>query len=331
MDRAKLNNFLSRLFRSSDCNIVSSKLRPFAYVMFASLLQYLQPMIDKYTVKHIVIKHLYDAASEFKIKKKTLLRWGHEIDADWRARNMMNIANPADLAPVVTKLQKELLHVKAQNVELKHMLTELRENQISSARDTSEKLAQLLAIVTLQDTPISSIGATRMRHDSTYLPSAAAADVPLNSSGSESAVLILSPTEGNAFSVLQQPKDLVILEASSSLSLIIQKWYEKGFKVNDKPAQWSASPRDKHCIVKVISFLETVWPTDVCEVLRAGPPAPSSPDYLQWNTARVAAANRAVDAVVAAIAAVDKTKMHDKRTVNAVYGKLHKNKLVSTK
>lgn len=330
--RDKLKNFLSRLFRSSDYNVVTSKLSPFAHVMFASLLQYLQPFIDKYSVDHIVVKNLYEAAKEFQIKKKTLTRWGLLIDADWRARNMMNIANPADLAPVVTKLQKELLIVKDQNAELKHMLTEMRDLQISTARDTSNKLAHLLAMITLQDTPTNSIGDKRRR---TSEPTAG--EIPAATSGSEATELILSAQEGNAFSMLQQPKELVVFKASSALSQVIQTWYEKGFTVNDKPVQWkTVNPKDKHTIIKVIEYLETVWPPDVRAVLLAGPPDPASPEYLEWNTKRVAAANSAVAAIVAAIVVATKVPdkvaaMRDKKSVNALYNHLQNAELIAKK
>lgn len=289
-------------------------------------------MIDKYTVNHIVVRSLYEAAQEFKIKRKTLARWGLAIDADFRARNVMNVANTADLAPVVTKLQKELLIVKDQNVELKHMLTEIREHQVCTARDTSEKLSQLLSMITLQDTPINSVGAKRMRLDSSYLPSdtdAAAAAVPVNSSGSESAVLIMSTTPGNAFSMLQQAKDLVHFKCTMSLSHLISKWYEKGFKTTDKPAQWTVEDvREKHCIIKVMQYVEIVWPLEASSVLQACPPSPTSPEYLQWNTTRAAAAITAADAVISAIAAVDTTKVRDKKSINGVYTRLQKNGLL---
>lgn len=63
----------------------------------------------------------------------------------------------------------------------------------------------------------------------------------------------------------------------------------------------------------------------------ACPPSPASSEYLQWNTTRAAAASSAADAVVSAMAAVDATKLQDKRTLNAVYAKLQKCNLITKK
>lgn len=286
--RTVFNNFLSKLFASSDVNIVSSKLRPFALVMFASLLQYLKPLIDKCSSNHIVVKTLVATAQEFDIRKKTLLRWGMQIDAQWRMRNVMNIANPADLAPVVTKLQTEILQVKEQNAELKIMLTEIRQEQLRAARDTNDKFAKLFALLTVQDTDSSDVGSKRMRLGTdVQFASSFAAATPLSTSGSESTALIASSVQvpQNAFTALKQVKAMVEFAGKQPLSTVLQLWYSNKLTPDDNGVRWTApDKRDKTQVKTAVKYLESLWPDNVRDVLQAASPERTSSQYLHWNT-----------------------------------------------
>jgi superfamily II DNA helicase RecQ len=71
--------------------------------MLASLLQYLEPFLERYGADHVVMVALFDQAARFKISKEKLVSWGRIVRNDF---NRKNIRNSATTIPSFAELLK---------------------------------------------------------------------------------------------------------------------------------------------------------------------------------------------------------------------------------
>jgi hypothetical protein len=104
-DCAMLPKFMEQLFDSTHFHIMasSSHLRSLADCMLASLLQYLEPFLERYGADHVVMVALFDQAARFKISKEKLVSWGRIVRNDF---NRKNIRNSATTIPSFAELLK---------------------------------------------------------------------------------------------------------------------------------------------------------------------------------------------------------------------------------
>ena len=86
-NKAKVMSMLGYLLDKRFHISVSPVLGSFAKVMFASLLQYHEPMQHTYGMDHIIVRYVIDSARKFNISNLELTEWGNLVRRDVALRN----------------------------------------------------------------------------------------------------------------------------------------------------------------------------------------------------------------------------------------------------
>lgn len=131
----RLYNLLNALFTNARCALMSSKLRPFAQSMFASLVMHLSEFIAKYGDRHVVIINLRDNADRVGVSMSTLQQWGDLVRADWKERNKNALAAAVDWRLKINDLERELMEA---NAKLEKMV--INQNQMMVNQNTMMSL-----------------------------------------------------------------------------------------------------------------------------------------------------------------------------------------------
>lgn len=113
-----LLNFLTDLFTTARCSIMSSNLRKLGLTMFASLVMYLETFVQQYSDRHVVMVNLFTTAAKFNIPKDTLYTWGIAVRNDWVRRNERALAGAVDWRLEVTALKQSVEELRQQNAQL---------------------------------------------------------------------------------------------------------------------------------------------------------------------------------------------------------------------
>ena len=144
-NRCQVANFISALFPSNmPMFILGGKLRPLLDGMLASLLMYMQPMMDKYSANHIVILKLVEVARTHGYNTACLKDWGDQVRSDWERRNLCASAGSNDPAKMQA-LQQEVITLNSKLDNLDHAVAEqsnLIRQMHSMLVDLTQQLSQ---------------------------------------------------------------------------------------------------------------------------------------------------------------------------------------------
>lgn len=108
---------IADLFDTAYSITKNAMLLPFAKIMFASLLQYLNDVIRDCGTANTVISHIVKSSLKFGITLKVLIDWGNIIRDDFSLRNAARVPCTDNdyVAHVATALQKEVIALREEN------------------------------------------------------------------------------------------------------------------------------------------------------------------------------------------------------------------------
>jgi transposase-like protein len=329
-------NFLCELFSSAHFPmLMRSHLRQLGFVMFASLVQYLQPFTAAYGEAHVVPATLFRVAQKFGYDKHTLYKWGILVAKDFALKNMANVDKRSDLGPLVVKLQQEIIELKEQNKDLLRRLA-VQDNEQRQHHAVVLGRVDRLETSLLQS--IQELGRACKRPAEAQLspqprraplPDSTLPAVPRLSTSSmlvSDVAPVASAAAGNSArprSVLdlRQAAALYIFNCSDPILDIYKVWYGRRFTLEDK--SWGcASKQDKQKLVNTMKHTESLMPDAVREALVAQPPDVTSTEYTAWRSAFDSACGALVRAVSNAMRAKDNKKVSGSVTVHVISRRL---------
>jgi hypothetical protein len=303
-DRQTFTNFVGRLLDAVHFRLLDSHLKPLAFTMVASLLQYLRPFIDKYSDKHVVVVSLLSTARTFGYSRATLLQWGEAIHADWQLRNVMNVDTRSDLGPALVKLQTEIVHIKqmnedllAQNKQLAHQIATMQHTSCQLHSEVMQQFGRLEALLLSRSSPEQEPGNKRARPEH-HLPAIQGLAIDVPDAGS-AAVPVSTP-------MLRTPSPLFRFLASTTLYDLYIIWYERKYTLANTPARWDCDcGQSKFKLNTSMRYTEKVLAKPEHQLIRQqlhdSAPANDSALYRSWCEARKQACIQLVEAVKAAV------------------------------
>jgi len=310
-EKVVFSNFLSSLFRTSHFDILNSKIRPFAYCMFASLVQYLPQLSAKCGEKHVVVVNLLRAARTFGYTHATLNAWGKSVTDEWALNNVLNVDKVSDLGPAVTKLQQEIIALKAQNTELKVQNTEL----LQRADRADAKLDRILTLLTTKPLPVlPSPGSKRAREHSPITVEIPPPVAPSTTSSLTSPAPVVS-----VLAQLRAPSPKYVITGDMSLFDMYSVWFKRKYTIVNAAGKWDASKRVKYVIAITMKYTDSVMTQKLRDSL-VNTPAPSTDDvsYAAWEVEYTKACRELVALVTNELNLLDKKKFRIPASLNAV-------------
>lgn len=311
-EKMVFTNFLCSLFSAAHFDIMHSNLRPFAYCMFASIVQYLSVFVAQYGSNHVVVSNLLRAARQFNYSMATLLAWGKSVSNDWSLRNMVNVDKASDMGPLVTKLQEEVIALKAQNTELLQRAD--RADKLLDAAD--RKLDQILAILSAEN-PLPSPSNKRTRGASPAPESAEKMIV-------ETAAA-LPPVPASALTQLRPASPVYMIEGRMPLFELYRVWYARKYTLVNAAGQWSAPVKQvKSAVVSTIKYSEKVMTQELRVLLTAVAPDIDDSNYATWNNNYTKACRDLVALVSEELNKLDGKSFQKVVSINAVGNRVAK-------
>lgn len=313
-DKIVFNNFLSYLFATGHFDILGerSRIRPFAYCMFASLVQYLPQFIAMCGEQHVVVVNLLSAARKFGYSLSILLAWGKSVADEWALKNVLNVDKASDFGPAMVKLQQEVIALKAQNTVLSAQNSELLQRAVRA----DEKLDQIITLLAKQPTGLPSPGSKRARERSPVpqdVPPLPVAPLAVSTTSSS------APPPVSALALLRPPSPKFIINGEMALFDLYKVWYQRGYTVVNSAGKWEAEKRIKHLVVTAIKYTDSVMTPKLREIL-VTTPVPTGDDggYVVWNAQYTKACRELVTLVADTLHNLDKKKFRNPASLNAL-------------
>lgn len=316
-------NYLRELFMAAHFHVVDSHLSQLSEVMFASLVQYLQPFIAQYGQNHLVVAKMVSVGAKYSVTLKVLLKWGTLVSEDWHHKNAKNLhKDDSDLAPLVVRLQQELGCMRATNLQLVEKL----EGNDKKNDQVLEKLAAVettLATV-LQTLQQSGPGQKRSRHDVTLVaePDSAAHSSPSNASSTPP----LTMRPASSLASLRPPPPLFAISGRTELYDLYKEWYTCRFTTLNTPMKWESTKSDRCRVIAAVAYAERVCTDEHRAALLSPAPAITSSEYAAWVNQIATACDSLVNHIKVKLNAEDNKRFTKAPTVAALENRLRPEK-----
>lgn len=243
-----------------------------------------------------------------------LLRWGDAVHSRWKLDNVLNVDSSADLKPVLTALQIELIGVKAENEKLHAQINAMQQED---ARRHNELLARLDALPGLLASA-AHIQSPSSAGSEPFVTKSAAMDTTPVQDQKRLCVDVSRPPV-SALTALAPPPHVTNIETTCTLYELYSVWYERGFTtVNTPPLWWCKAKQDRSRVKTVINYTESLLPAHIREVFQQRPPIVSSALYQTWKVHFTAECSNLVKHVIDTLRAIDGKKTQGAPTVNSV-------------
>jgi hypothetical protein len=318
------NNFLAALF-SAHFDVMRSHLRDFGYCMFAALVQYLPQFIANHGEQHVVVVNLFRVAREFGYKPEDLLLWSKLVSDDWALKNLVKVDPSNELAPVVVRLQEEVLSLKELNTAMINKMAVLESTLVRKV-DSMEStiIAAVRAACAPQRETVQSPARKRQRPSGDAEPASTAAQAaPV--SAPPPLGLVLPPR--TTVVQLKPPSPPRIFLNSTSLLDLYLAWYRKRLTVEQVCVTWDApTQQDRNRVTSAMKYTTKVLASGSHEaVLNSTAPAAIDPGRGAWEHSYRGACIGLVQDVAAALFALDGKKF-TKATINALSNRVPSDK-----
>lgn len=270
-----------------------------------------ESILSKMSANEKVVFHNFlSSLFNFGYSLATLLAWGTLVTDEWALNNVLNVDKVSDLGPVVTKLQQEIIALKAQNTELKAQSAEL----LQRADRADAKLDRIITLLTKPPPVMSSPGSKRAREHSPITVEIPP-PVPLSAASS-----LASPAPlVSAIALLRAPSPKYVIKGDMSLFDLYTVWYPRKYTIVNAAAKWDAEKRVKYVLATTMTYTDSVMTQRLRDQLvNTQAPSTSDASYAAWEVENTKACRELVALVTNELYLLDKKKFRTPASLNAV-------------
>jgi hypothetical protein len=221
---------------------------------------------------------------------------------------MVNVDKASDMGPLVTKLQEEIIALKALHTALLQ-----RADRADTLLDAADrKLDKILALLSAEN-PLPSPGNKRTRGASPLPESAEKITVET------AAVPAPVPAPVNALTQLRPASPVFMIDGRMPLFELYRVWYARKYTTLNASGQWSTPIKQvKSAVVSTIKYSEKVMTQELRAVLTALAPNIDDSNYATWNNNFTKSCRDLVALVSEELKKVDGKAFQKVVTINAV-------------